>query len=92
VKDENALLIPQKATFEIQDKTFVYLVDKDNKLKVQSFVPGSRLSYYYIVESGLNEGDRIIYEGIKEARDGMQIKPYTVLSDSVSAKSSAKKG
>jgi membrane fusion protein (multidrug efflux system) len=89
---ENALLIPQKATFEIQDKTFVYLVDKDNKLKVRSFVPGSRLSYYYIVESGLNEGDRIIYEGIKEARDGMQIKPYTVLSDSVSAKSSAKKG
>lgn len=89
---ENALLIPQKATFEIQDKTFVYLVDKDNKLKVRSFVPGSRLSYYYIVESGLNEGDRIIYEGIKEARDGMQIKPYTVLSDSVSVKSSAKKG
>lgn len=89
---ENALLIPQKATFEIQDKTFVYLVDKDNKLKVKSFVPGSRLSYFYIVESGLEEGDQIIYEGIREARDGMQIKPYTILQDSLSVKSSAKKG
>ncbi len=88
---ENALLIPQKATFEIQDKTFVYLVDKENKLKVRSFVPGSRLSYFYIVESGLKEGDRIIYEGIKEARDGMQINPYTVLKDSMSIKSTAEK-
>jgi membrane fusion protein, multidrug efflux system len=72
---EDALIIPQKATFEIQDKTFVFLVGADNKLKVKSFVPGTRLSHFYIVESGLQEGDRIIYEGIKDARDGMLIMP-----------------
>ncbi|MCX8489789.1 MAG: efflux RND transporter periplasmic adaptor subunit [Cyclobacteriaceae bacterium] len=48
---ENALLIPQKATFEIQDKTYVFLVDADNKIKVKSFVPRARLSHFYIVES-----------------------------------------
>ncbi len=88
---ENALIVPQKATFEIQDKTFVFLVGADNKLKVKSFVPGTRLSHFYIVESGLQEGDRIIYEGIKDARDGMHIIPSIVSSDSVLMKSSARK-
>jgi len=88
---EDALIVPQKATFEIQDKTFVFLVGADNKLKVKSFVPGTRLSHFYIVESGLQEGDRIIYEGIKDARDGMHITPSTVSSDSVLVKSSARK-
>jgi membrane fusion protein, multidrug efflux system len=87
---EDALIIPQKATFEIQDKTFVFLVDKDNKLKVKSFVPKSRLSHFYIIESGLQEGDRIIFEGIKDARDGMQIKPSVVSGDSILVKSVSK--
>ncbi len=89
---DDALIVPQKATFEIQDKTFVFLVGADNKLKVKSFVPGNRLSHFYIVESGLQEGDRIIYEGIKDARDGMLITPSSVSSDSVLVKSSSRNG
>lgn len=88
---ENALIVPQKATFEIQDKTFVFLVGADNKLKVKSFVPGTRLSHFYIVESGLQEGDRIIYEGIKDARDGMLINPSYLSGDSILVKSVSKK-
>lgn len=87
---EDALMIPQKATFEIQDKTYVFLVDADNKLRIKGFVPGARLSHFYIVESGLQEGDRIIYEGIKEARDGMQIKPSNASGDSILVKSVSK--
>jgi len=88
---ENALMIPQKATFEIQDKTYVFLVDADNKLKVKGFVPRARLSHFYIVESGLQEGDRLIYEGIKDARDGMLIKPSNISSDRLLIKSVSKK-
>ncbi len=88
---ENALMVPQKATFEIQDKTFVFLVGADNKVKVKSFVPGSRLDHFYIIDSGLKEGDRVIYEGIKDARDGMLIKPSNVSSDSILVKSSTEK-
>ncbi|NOS56813.1 MAG: hypothetical protein HOP37_11230 [Cyclobacteriaceae bacterium] len=84
-------MAPQKATFEIQDKTFVFLVGADNKLKVKGFVPKSRLSHFYIIESGLQEGDRIVYEGIKYARDGMLITPSNLPTDSVLVKSSTKK-
>lgn len=87
---ENALMVPQKATFEIQDKTFVFIVDENNFIRTRSFVPGSRLSHYYIVESGLKKGDRIVYEGLKDARDGMQIKPANIPTDSLLVKATSK--
>jgi len=87
---EAALVIPQKSTFEIQDKTYVFMVGADNKARVQSFLPSSRLAHFYIVQSGLNEGDRIIYEGIKNVRDGMLIKSIPV-SDGTQVNSTGKK-
>ena len=80
---DNAILVPQKAVFEIQDKNYVYVVDKNNKVKMQSFVPKSRLSHYYLVQSGLASGDRIVYEGIQNIRDGMQITPRLLPPDSM---------
>ena len=80
---ENAILIPQKAAFEIQDKSFVYVLGKDNKIKTRSFVPKSRLSGYYIVKSGLEPGETIVCEGLQGLKDGVTINPKTVLLDSV---------
>ncbi len=74
---ENAILIPQKAAFEIQDKSFVYVLGKDNKIKTRSFVPKSRLSGYYIVKSGLEPGETIVYEGLQGLKDGVTINPKT---------------
>ena len=85
-KIENALLVPQKATFELQDKTCVFMVDANNKAVLKSFVPKTRIDHYYLVESGLKPGDKIIYEGIQGVRDGMQIKPLSVPGDSLLAK------
>lgn len=82
---DNALLVPQKAVFEIQDKNYVYVVDKTNKVKMRSFIPKSRLSHYYLVQSGLAPGDKILYEGIQQVRDGMQIIPKVVPPDSLMA-------
>ena len=70
-------LVPQKSTFEIQDYNYVYLLDKDNKVKVRSFKPIQRYGIFYIVE-GFEEGDRIIYEGIQQVKDGFQVEPITV--------------
>lgn len=78
---EKALLLPQKSVFEIQDKNYVYVVDKDNKVRMKSFVPRTRLSHYYIVQSGLQEGERIVYEGVQSLRDGMEIIPQQVAGD-----------
>ncbi len=76
-EEREALVVPQKAVFEIQDKDYVYLVDAQNKVKMKSFVPGARLGEFYVVESGLSEGDRIVYEGIQGLKEGMEITPKT---------------
>ena len=71
----NKLLVPQKSVLEIQDKSFVFLVDSSNKVKMQSFTPERRISEYYVVQSGLNAGDKIVYEGVQNIRDGSEVKP-----------------
>ena len=84
-KVEDAVLVPQKAVFEIQDKNYVFLVDSTNQVKMQSFVPRTRFSSFYIVESGLKPGDRIVLEGIQSVEDGMHIDPEPVGMDSLLA-------
>ncbi|WPP49464.1 efflux RND transporter periplasmic adaptor subunit [Catalinimonas niigatensis] len=81
----DALMIPQKAVFEIQDKNFVFVVDSNNQISMRSFVPKIRFSHYYIVESGLQPGDRIVYEGIQDISDGMYITPQPIVMDSLIA-------
>lgn len=82
----NALMVPQKAVFEIQDKNYVFVVDTNNVVQMKSFIPKSRISYFYIVASGLNAEDRVVYEGIQSLREGMQIKPEYILMDSLLAR------
>ena len=70
-------LIPQKSTFEIQDFTYVYVVDKENTVKVRSFKPIQRYDIYYIAD-GFRPGDRIVFEGIQQVKDGSRIVPQDV--------------
>lgn len=70
---KNVLVIPQKAAFEIQDKTYVYVVDSEGKIKMRSFVPKLRIPHLYVVQSGLNASDKIVYEGIQDVKEGMKI-------------------
>lgn len=77
---EDIILIPQKATYELQDKKLVYLVDNDGKVTSKAiFIEGSS-NGNYVVTGGIKEGDIIIYEGIDKIRDGMTITPKTVTS------------
>jgi len=72
----NAIVIPQKATMEIQNKHFAYVVNAENKV-VNTLVEviSGNLKDSYIVKSGLKAGDKIVTEGITGLRDGMEIKP-----------------
>ena len=79
----NAIMIPQKAVFEIQDKNFVFVVDSTNQVRMRNFIPKTRFSQYYIVESGLKSGEEIVFEGIQDIRDGMRIIPKRVRLDSL---------
>lgn len=79
---ENIFLIPQKATFEIQDYTYVYMVDQENKVTVRSFRPLGRYGLFYIVED-FNAGDRIVLEGIQLVQDGISISPIDAVDQEV---------
>jgi membrane fusion protein (multidrug efflux system) len=72
---KQVLVIPQKSMFEIQDKTFVYIVDKSNKIRMQQIEISNRLPHILFISSGLKTTDQIIYEGIQGAADGLEIKP-----------------
>ncbi|MBL7816141.1 MAG: efflux RND transporter periplasmic adaptor subunit [Saprospiraceae bacterium] len=71
---KNAMIIPQKATYEIQDKTFVYVYDeKTHVVKSKEVVVKQRLSNLYIIESGLSSEDRILLDGIQLVNDDDKI-------------------
>ena len=74
----NALVIPQKSTFEIQDRMFVYVVNKDNVAEMRSVQTKLRIPHLYIMESGITANDKFIYEGIQDVREGMEVAPEFV--------------
>lgn len=74
-KFNNVLIVPQKSTFEIQDKLYVYVLDKNNKIQSKNIEYISRLPHLFIVSKGVENGERIIYEGIQNIREGMIIQP-----------------
>ena len=76
---QQVVLVPQQSVFDIQDKSYVYVVDNKNMLHMRAFVPQTRLSESYIVKSGLKSGDRILYEGAQNVKDGMVIKPKNLI-------------
>lgn len=82
---ESAIIIPQKATYELQGKYFVYVVGADSKVKNTeiSIIIGN-LKGSYIVTSGLNVGDKIVIEGIASLRNDTPIKPKLVEVGSLS--------
>lgn len=77
-KTAAAVVIPQDAVAQVQDKMFVYIVGQDNKVKYSEIrVNSQNDGKTYIVEDGLKAGDRIVVYGITSLTDGMQIRPLT---------------
>lgn len=69
----NALLVPQKATFDVLDRKFVYVVDAQNIVRSRPITVSADLPHVYVVESGLTEKDRVLVEGIRKVRDGAAV-------------------
>lgn len=71
---KNALIIPQKATFEILEKKFVFVVDNNNQVHTREINLAAELPDLYIVKDGLKESDHILLEGLQKVHDKDQIK------------------
>jgi membrane fusion protein (multidrug efflux system) len=70
----NALIIPQKATFEVLEKKYVFTVDKDKVIHQQEInIAGELPDLYVIKGTNLNENSRIMLEGIRRVKDGDKI-------------------
>jgi len=82
--DDSALVIPQGATFELQDKRFAYVVGKDNYITSTPIVTTANDNgQFFIVKEGLKAGDKVVLEGVSTLRDSTLIKPREVNADSL---------
>ncbi|WP_308006649.1 efflux RND transporter periplasmic adaptor subunit [uncultured Chryseobacterium sp.] len=79
----NAVVIPQESTFEIQDKTYVYVVDKDQKVTGKPVKISGKTENYYFISEGIQPGEKIVFTGIGMLKDGASIKPKAISSDSL---------
>lgn len=79
-----SIIVPQKATYEILEKKYVFVVDKQNIVHSREIKIASEMPDLYIVKSGLAANERIMLEGIRKVKDGDKIEyeyeaPETVL-------------
>jgi membrane fusion protein (multidrug efflux system) len=72
---DSALLVPQKATYQIQGKLFVYQVGANNQVNSAEVIPEASTGQYFVIKEGLKPGDRIVADGIASLREGLLIKP-----------------
>ena len=70
---KNVLVIPQRATFEILDKRYAYVVDKDNVVHQRDIKIGTVQDDIFVIEKGLQKDDKIVLEGIRQVHDGDKI-------------------
>ena len=70
---KGALIIPQKATFEILEKHFVFVINEDNIVKAREITIGAELPHLFIVSSGLTEDDTILLDGLRLVRENDEI-------------------
>jgi len=74
-KQPGALLVPQRAVSELQGGYQVAVVGADNKVDVRTVTVGDRVDNRWIITNGLNEGDRVVAEGVQRMRTGVHVNP-----------------
>ncbi|QQY82481.1 efflux RND transporter periplasmic adaptor subunit [Tamlana sp. s12] len=70
---KDAIIIPQKATFEVLDKKYVFVIDENNTVKQQEITLRGELPQLFVVDQGLSVQDKILLEGIRMVKNGEKI-------------------
>ncbi|MVM30495.1 efflux RND transporter periplasmic adaptor subunit [Spirosoma sp. HMF4905] len=82
---KNAMIIPQKATFEVLEKKYVYVIDKDSKVRSREITIGAEMPHIFAVRSGLSKDDKILLEGLRQVKENEKIQYKFVQPASVIA-------
>ena len=80
---KGVLLIPQKATFEVLDHRYVFVIDKDDTLRQTRIETGLELQHIFTVTQGLTKDDRFLLEGLRKVKDGEKVAVDLAPPDSV---------
>jgi membrane fusion protein (multidrug efflux system) len=80
---KGALLVPQRAVSELQGSYQVAVIGTDNKVNIRPVKVGPRVGELWLIEEGLQPGERVVAEGVQKVREGMLVtpKPYQPASD-----------
>ncbi|TNF24618.1 MAG: efflux RND transporter periplasmic adaptor subunit [Bacteroidetes bacterium] len=82
---KDALLIPQKATFEVMDQRYVFVIDENNVARMTKITVGAELPHLFAIETGLKETDRVLLDGIRKVKNNEEIATRFMQPDSVLA-------
>lgn len=71
---KNAVIIPQKSTYDVLDRKYVYVVDKNGLIQTREIRVAQELPHLYIIGSGLQSTDNILLEGLGKVKNNDKIK------------------
>ncbi len=80
---KNVLIIPQKATFEVLEKKYVFVVDKDKVIHQREIVIAAEMPDLYMIKEGLSDNEMIVLEGIRKVKDKEKIEEFEYLDPKV---------
>jgi membrane fusion protein (multidrug efflux system) len=72
---KDALLVPQRAISELQGIYQVGVVDAENKVAIRAVKPGPQYKDMWVIDSGLQSGEKVVVDGLQRLRDGMVVSP-----------------
>jgi membrane fusion protein (multidrug efflux system) len=70
---DDVLLVPQKATFDVLDRKYVFVVDAEDTVRQREITVVEELPHLYVLGEGLSADDRILLEGLRKVRDGQHV-------------------
>lgn len=71
---KNAIIIPQKATYEIQDKKYLFVIDKNDKVHSREITITGEIPDLYVIKSGVTPDEKILLEGVQKVKENDKIK------------------
>lgn len=83
---KNALVVPQRATFEILDRRYVFVIDKEGVVRQREIHVQNELQDAFVIKKGLDAEDKIVFEGIRQVRDGDKVEFEFRAPDQILAK------
>ncbi len=81
--NSDVMAVPQQATYDLQDKVYVFTVNDSNKVTPKPIGIVGQTTAYYLVNKGLKPGDKIVFAGMDRLQDGTLINPQVLSADSL---------